>query len=271
MTTTSPTSSLPIQDLFPGARSKVKWADRHILEVQNTLGQFLQSGSYQVSVRDEPETQRRFYAIVQRRPLPDTIPFLIGDAIHSLRTALDHVAYEMVVRGGRTPSQGLVFPIKDTRSEVVDAMKSEIQAAAGSDIVALIVDGIQPHRGGHREGHSLWVLHRLDCVDKHRKLLTAVEDIGFHHIEAVDDEGTTYTGLTLTSIGKGALQWPAYVQGKKLYLRNEGKLTFGIQFHEVEAADGESVLPLLNRLKAVVITTIDRVAEAYQTRVSIRE
>lgn len=240
-------------------------------QLQDTLAQFLTSGSYQVSVRDEPETQSRFYEIVQRRSLPESIPFLSGDAIHSLRTALDHVAYEIVERGRRIPSQGLVFPIKDTRSEVVDAMKTEIQAAAGTDIVSLIVDGIQPHRGGHREGHSLWVLHRLDCVDKHRKLLTAVEDVGFHHIEAVDEEGTTYTGLTLTSVGKGALQWPAYVRGKKLYLKNEGKLTFGIQFHEVEAAEGELVLPLLNRLKVAVIRTIDRIAEAYRAPDSARE
>jgi len=260
--TTSPVSSTPpVADVFSGARAKVKWAEQHIARLSDTLGDFLKSGSYRASI--DPNTQSRFYEIVQTRPLPESVPFLIGDAIHGLRTALDHVAFEMVERANRTPSQGLVFPIKDTRAEVLDAMKSELQAAAGTDIVSLLLDGIQPHRDGQRPGHSLWILHRLDCVDKHRKLLTAVEDVGFHHIEAVDEEGTTYTGLTLTSVGRGELQWPPRVRGKKLYLRNEGQLNFGLQLHEVEAADGESALPLLNRLKSSVISTIDRIADAY--------
>jgi hypothetical protein len=263
MTTSGPTSKPPVNDLFSGARSKVKWAEQHMARLHDTVVQFLGSGSYKVSIKDDPETQSRFYEIVQTKPLPESLPFLIGDTIHCLRSALDHVTYEIVERGNRVPSQGLIFPIKDTRSEVVDAMKTEIQAAAGSDIVSLIVDGIQPHRGGHRHGHYLWVLHRLDCVDKHRKLLTAVEDIGFHHIEAVDEEGTTYTGLTLTSVGRRELQWPDYVKGKKLYLKNDGQLNFAIQFHEVEVAEGESVQPLLSRLKGAVVTTIDTIAEAY--------
>jgi len=266
MTTSVAASKPSASDLFSSARSKVKWADQHITSVHDTIVEFLRSGSYKVSIRDEPSTQSRFYEIVQIHPLPESIPFLIGDAIHCLRTALDHVMYEIVERANRVPSQGLIFPIKDTRSEVVGEIKGEIQAAAGSDMVSLIVDGIQPHRGGHRNGNYLWMLHRLDCVDKHRKLLTAVEDIGFHHIEAVDEQGTTYTGLTLTSVGRRELCWPDYVKGKKLYLKNEGQLNFGIQLHEGEVADGESVLPLLNRFKAVVLKTIDTIAEAYEPR-----
>src|SRR5712664_2962395 len=110
------------------------------------------------------------------------------------------------------------------------------------------------------------MLHGLDRVAKPRKRLTAVGDVGFHHLQAVGEQGTTYPALTLTSVGRRELRWPDYVKGKKLYLKNEGQLNFGIQLHEGEVADGESVLPLLNRFKAVVLKTIDTIAEAYEPR-----
>ncbi len=182
----------PSEAFFASARSKIKWAEQHMQEFHGAMLEFLGSGSYQASIKDEPQTQSRFYEIVQRKRLPDSIPCLVGDAVHNLRSALDHVAYEIVKRSGRVPSEGLYFPIKDTRPEVIGAIKTEIQVAAGTDLIALIADRIQPHRGGHRNGHTLWVLHRLDCIDKHRELLTAVEDIGFEHIEAVDGSFLRY-------------------------------------------------------------------------------
>lgn len=246
--------------LFASARSKLKWADEHFAKLNETLNAFYAS-AYQVMVQDDPNTGRRTYDIFIKRELPDSVPFLIGDVVHNLRSALDHVAYEIVKRGGGTPSQGLVFPIKDTRKEVVDAIKSEIQVAAGSDIVSLIVDGIQPHEGG--KGHPLWVLHRLDCIDKHRELLPTADAISFDHIEAVDEEGTTYTGLSLTWVRGGKLSFPDYVKGKNLHIKKQGRLYVGVQFKNVDCAEGELVIPTLNRLRSTVAKTVDQIAEAY--------
>ncbi len=238
----------------------MKWADEHFAKLNETLNAFY-SNAYQVMVQDDPKTGRRNYDIFIKRELPDSVPFLIGDAIHNLRSALDHVAYELVKRSGRTPSQGLVFPIKDTRKEVIETIKSEIQVAVGSHIVSLIVDEIQPHAGG--KGHTLWVLHRLDCIDKHRELLPAADSIGFEHIEAVDEHGTTYTGLSLTWVRGGKLTFPDRVKGKNLRIQKEGRLTVGVQFKNVDCAEGGLVIPLINRLRYEVSKTIDRIAAAY--------
>jgi hypothetical protein len=252
-------------DVFSSARSKLKWADEHFAKLNETLKAFY-SSAYQVMVQDDPKTGRRTYDMVIKRELPDSVPFLIGDVVHNLRSALDHVAYEIVKRSGRPPSQGLVFPIKDTRKEVIDAIKSEIQVAAGSELVTLIVDRIQPHEGGN--GHALWVLHRLDCIDKHRELLPAVDSLAFEHIQAVDEHGTTYTGLVLKWVRGGNLALPDYVKGKKLHIQHEGRLTVGIQFKNVDCAEGELVIPTLNRLRSTVAKTVDQITTAYRSHKS---
>ncbi|MEO6924137.1 MAG: hypothetical protein ABI142_09955 [Bryocella sp.] len=103
------------------------------------------------------------------KPTPARISAMIGDAIHNLRSALDHVAYQLVwVSLGRQPTGHVYFPIADDREKYEVQRSRQLHGARPAAIAA--VDAVTPYRGGN---DLLWQLHKLNNVDKHRVLLTS--------------------------------------------------------------------------------------------------
>jgi len=108
---------------------------------------------------------------------------ILGDAIHNLRTALDHLAWQAVIAASGKPNGGTSFPILSvpptadqcgrTRPQIPPSIPRELRN---------ILDKLQPYKGTHPADHPLSVIHHLDIVDKHRKLfltVVGVTDIGF--------------------------------------------------------------------------------------------
>jgi len=93
---------------------------------------------------------------------------MLGDAIHNLRTALDHLAYRLVSVGPKPHWRGKVyFPIADSAEEFVSrigGIKKRLRHDAVKPLAA-----IKAYRGG--AGEILWQLNELDIIDKHRLLL----------------------------------------------------------------------------------------------------
>ena len=97
---------------------------------------------------------------------------LISEILHTLRTALDNLAYQLflVCRANPTDEgEGIYFPIYD------DAKTKEASAFGKikpfrQEIID-VVRNVNPSKSGQP---LLWVLHRLDIVDKHRRILVEV-------------------------------------------------------------------------------------------------
>jgi hypothetical protein len=47
---------------------------------------------YQVGVKRDPETRKPVYFVAKVNPIPEEVSIILGDAIQTLRTALDHLA-----------------------------------------------------------------------------------------------------------------------------------------------------------------------------------
>jgi hypothetical protein len=115
-------------------------------------------------------------------------PLIIGDAIHSYRSALDHLAWEVAIlcreRRGEfgPPSRVTQFPIADSAEDF------ERQAARQLldfwELERETVESLQPYRdhpgssGGLLEGDPLSWLRDLSNQDKHRSLNLAVVGSG---------------------------------------------------------------------------------------------
>jgi hypothetical protein len=89
-----------------------------------------------------------------------------GDALHCARTPLDHLAYILVLADGGQPTTQTAFPIFDNRVSRSD-LRGKVKGAS-QQAISDILD-LHPWRGGD---DKLWLLHRLDIIDKHRLLLT---------------------------------------------------------------------------------------------------
>ena len=110
------------------------------------------------------------YTMDSVEPIPPEIPVLAGDVIQNLRSALDHVAYQLfrIVQELRERASTVYFPIAENHTKYQAQKGGQTSGMSRQAIGA--IDAIQPYRGGN---DALWHLHKLNIIDKHRLNLTA--------------------------------------------------------------------------------------------------
>jgi hypothetical protein len=100
----------------------------------------------------------------------------MGDCLHNLRSSLDHLAWQLVLADGGTPTTRTDFPIFKCEGLFREHKKSK-KAPTGvvggvSQQAAALIESLQPYNrtDGSPEEHPLWVVHHLNIIDKHRRL-----------------------------------------------------------------------------------------------------
>src|SRR5262245_318419 len=100
--------------MFDSAKLKIERADYHIDDLERQLIDFhMEHLNASITTRDH---HRKTDITLTRTDAPPVLALVLGDAIHNLRSALDHVAYDMVIRdGGDIDDRNLHFPIGEDR------------------------------------------------------------------------------------------------------------------------------------------------------------
>jgi hypothetical protein len=149
---------------------KLERAKRHLTDLQNAVRAFFDTKPYKFSGKPNTQTHKTVYTMDSVELIPAEIPLIAGDVIQTLRSALDHVAYQLFRRGpgGKGDSKHIYFPIAENKLKY-DKQKGGQTSGMSSQAVAAI-DVIQPYGGGN---NVLWHLHALNKIDKHRLMLTA--------------------------------------------------------------------------------------------------
>jgi hypothetical protein len=93
-----------------------------------------------------------------------------GDIVQNLRSALDHLAYQLLDVGDpKAPKNKVAFPIfKDAATYQTNKLR-KVAGMRGSAIAA--IDALQPYKGGNEK---LWELHSLNNRDKHQLLFSVM-------------------------------------------------------------------------------------------------
>lgn len=148
---------------------KVNRAKAHLAALNLQIGAYIQAQPFTISTRRDPSTRRLHYFVQDVKPLPTDISAVAGDVLQNLRSALDHVAYQLVLVGrSAAPSGHVYFPIADTRTAYERKRDNDLRGARPEAVRA--VDGLRPYKDGNL---TLWQLHKLNIVDKHRALIAA--------------------------------------------------------------------------------------------------
>jgi len=148
---------------------KVNRAKAHLAALNAQLGAYIQAQPFSIGTRRDPITRRLDYFVQEVKPLPADTSAVVGDVLQNLRSALDHVAYRLVLVGvGIAPPGHVYFPIADSRTAYERKRSNDLRGARPQAIRA--VDGLRPYKDGNL---TLWQLHKLNIVDKHRALITA--------------------------------------------------------------------------------------------------
>jgi hypothetical protein len=142
---------------FYGVQAKIDRAGKHIEEIGSEIRAFRERQPYRIKIEGR---DHRLQIVEQPNPL---WALIIGDAVHNMRSALDHLAWQLVEAGGGTSGWATQFPI----TPKAESLENEIsRRVAGASSVAIeAIRRTKPYQGGNDD---LWTIHNLDIYDKHR-------------------------------------------------------------------------------------------------------
>jgi hypothetical protein len=173
------------------------WAKqkRAVVHIDQLRAEILKAGAGDpktIPLRREYDSQDRavVYRIERVIEIADHWPLLVGDAIHNLRSALDHLAWQLALRffNGSTPPDTVIrhiqFPIVSDRTTWPGHIHRKY-------MIPDDVKPIEPYEPYHpREPgklHPLEALVTLSNIDKHRLL---------HIVNVVPHEAASPTRVT---------------------------------------------------------------------------
>jgi hypothetical protein len=252
--------SKPIKPaVLASAIRKVQRANKHVIDLEELIADAKKAGAGALFAEDDPERKAVKLSVDYSAVLaviPD-IQLIVGDAIHNLRTALDHLAYAVVLASGETPLSHLYFPIDtELRSLVSQPSFRKIQRVA-PQIADLIVNEIKPYGTG-----NLFVkLNHLDRIDKHRLLLVHTATAQAKVYMSKDDDYVPDEAVgSFILIPANPTRIPKPGSHAATHNQKYRHLAFEIQFDAGLPFENEPVVPSLHQLVKLVASVINTFA-----------
>lgn len=153
------------------SRLKIVRANRHIHELETIILEYPKIYKQQGLTIISKSNGSVSLDIVDLNPLGDFICLALGDAIHNLRSALDHLWSTLMREADVTSSKNLAtFPFHKTRKNLEDLIKKSPVIKAYPKVEQLIFEKVKPH-SDDVGNHFLWALTKLDKLDKHNMII----------------------------------------------------------------------------------------------------
>ena len=122
---------------FGDAICKVERANAHIAAFATGAERYFAKRPYQAVQTPDPDTGEPGYHLYERLPFPSRrLALLVGDAVHNLRAALDHLVCACALAQGGDPAS-TQFPILQTDNGLGRRLKSDV-GGAGPRATALV-------------------------------------------------------------------------------------------------------------------------------------
>jgi hypothetical protein len=248
-----------------GPRLKLDRAKKHLNDLEEGVNRFFETDPYELFVEDNLEAGQRQHKIRRVDPVPDALGLIAGDVIHNLRSALDHLVWQLVIANGKKPDDMRTeFPVW---SKEAGFKKGKPGRAKGISKEALnVLYGLKPYQGGN---DALWLLHQLDIVDKHRLLLAVasvakgvVIDFGGLANEWFDKapgEAFEPVKIGINAAEPEILAPNIVVFGQPLGSNehDDVEITIAVSLDEATIPRGEPVVETLSQLSSFVNEVID--------------
>jgi hypothetical protein len=169
-----------MRDDLLDAQAAVDWTVTQIPLLQDALGKWQKSDPYRVFRQRDPHSDGYEIVAFEEKSLPLTFNVWVGALINSLRSALDLIAVALANRNGECTNSDRHFPIFDSELDMIDPLRG-IDNKERKKWLSVkersAIKKLKPYKGGDE---SLWLIHHLDIVRKHERLLIA--NPGIHSI-----------------------------------------------------------------------------------------
>ena len=157
------------------SKIKIYRAKQHLKELQDIINEFFASNPYKIDTKRDSHTRRLVYYLTDVKDVPPEISLISGDIIQNLRSALDHLAYELFIKEtkGKLSGKHIYFPIEKNLETYQKEKGRKTKGISTADIEH--IDDSKPYKGGN---DILWQIAELNNIDKHRLLITVGSSFG---------------------------------------------------------------------------------------------
>jgi hypothetical protein len=151
---------------------KIKRAKKHLGDFEVARNRFFDPQPYVIDREHNSQTGDDVFKVNNIRIPPVELALIAGDAIHNLRSALDHLTYQLVLVAGGKTSVRTGYPIFATAERYESEKARKVEGM--SDAAKHDIDASKPYGGGTDE---LYWLHTLNISDKHHELLITLVSV----------------------------------------------------------------------------------------------
>ncbi len=195
-------------------------------------------------------------------PVPVDFQVSIGQVLYNLRSALDHLAWQLVIANNGNPGKSTSFPIVD---DVLDERGNVRTLKIGGGVhpnAWALIEAAQPyHRTDDPTLDPLWILNELGNIDKHRLLIVLAMGFdaqrvnlkdslggGVHHVR-LDEPRPLKPGTYLGTFATPADAYDPQVQ-------MDYQVSGFVAFHEREVCASKRVTDVLEHLLQAVMLLV---------------
>ena len=243
------------ETIFESAQLKIKRAEHHIREIEAEFAAYVATKPHRFSVQNNAETGQTVIRVRFISDPPKVLSLIIGDAIHNLRTALDHLTWEVVGIDGGTQDRYLTFRTGDDRVNFESSCKGIVTPG---DWVRGLHISLEVFPGG--KGTELYALHLLDNLDKHSVItpvLRATTHPDFVIVRPDGTPGLVYSGNQFIGTATADhFQIATIPPGCSVELQDDAQCTPEIFFRDIKWP-AEPVIQTLQRFAQKVSETVE--------------
>jgi len=159
----------------PNPRGKLDRAHEHLRVLDTETAAFYKGNAvegkpYEIESEFRADASEYVFTIKVLRQPPAALSLILGDYLHNLRSALDHLVCRLAVSNGNPEAcESTQFPVSKTSGNFASVAPDWLAGLKSTQ--RAIIEREQPYHAGQRAGHhALRLIHDLDNFDKHRAI-----------------------------------------------------------------------------------------------------
>jgi hypothetical protein len=153
---------------FTAPFAKAERAKTQINDLDLAIKAFFEATPYEIVSEVYPEADEEVWRFQLTRKLPHELSVRVGEIFHNLRSALDQMLAEIVVRVSKRSETSVEFPFGLDFNEFKTALGRQKKLPTAA---IPLIESLRPYKGGDP---LLWLLHSANRRDKHRMGLVPV-------------------------------------------------------------------------------------------------
>jgi hypothetical protein len=257
-----------MDDPFFGITLKLGRAHDQLQGLSSEIDAFFKLNPYVIEYQINPDTLDIFGILRVRHNPPAIWSVVIGEVVHNLRSALDHLVWQLVIKETSTvpTTNKTQFPIFETLAGYQSRGEPVFLQGVGGTAKA-IIKSAQPFETGGQKS-PLWHLHELSNWDKHRSITFAAATRRSAAVQAVADEVESLFISTPGPFQDDAELFRVRLKPSTVPFREridkvkmEGNLTFHITFEQPKIMLGTQIMAGLGPIFDRVAETINRIRD----------